>query len=99
MGVIKMQKKKRDTTLKFLMAIEGEEHGITGEALQAALSLPHTRAIGSRSLLVRRVLASLDYDPATVFATEKRFNEKTRWFPRSRIAEAIEAVQNMGEDV
>ena len=92
------QEQKRKITLAFLRTINGAEKGVTADDLVAARKLKHKRALGSPVGIVNRTLESLEFEPTTVFIAEKKFGEPRRWYPRGRIRDAIEAVENSGAD-
>ena len=87
----------KEATLAILRTISGARTGVTADDLVSALKLKHARALGSPMGLANRILEGLQFKPTTVYVAKKEYNEPKRYYPKARIEEAIEAVENMEE--
>ena len=88
---------RKEKTLIYLRAIQAHPGGIPASALVQAANLSNKNSIGSAAVRVNGVLAELSIKPDLVYKWEKKLGHEKTWFPKSRMAEAIAAVENLGK--
>ena len=79
--------------LAFLRAISGKTEGIPVSEFCTVLGLKTKRGIGTPAGLTNRVLEELGFQKDSVYIRTKKVNQEKKWYPRSKIAEAIIAIE------
>jgi len=81
------------TALTFLSAVNGRSEGIPASELSVALGLKTKREIGTPAGLLNRMLKELGFQKDSVYIRTKKVNQEKKWYPRSKITEAIAAIE------
>ena len=88
---------KNETALAFLRAISGKTEGIPASEFCTALGLKTKRAIGTPAGVTNRALKDLGFSRDSVYVRVKKVNQEKKWYPKSKMAEAIAAIEQAVE--